>query len=1837
MSFRKTIHRSIRIFILISFITNQFLLHVRSENLQNNYDVECAVVTKLQIPELRGESHRTIVLLSGLNSSAVDNDNDDNNNLEIHKKAWHDFLVKVGHLFDSAIFFSYDEKLLYGYSANDTGRSIINHAVPLLRQRLEKCISNTPSLQSITLVGHSMGGVVINKYMQQYGFDLNVLAAQKVTHVLTLESPVNGSWWAYCTNIRKWILDKCTLDIIASSLLTFKGIPTSPDKIQQIREGLTTKVMPQLVNTDAGYELGAMYNDTENYTYSNLRSIESLEKRNSAPNFDQSYPVTFRFFVNKADLAVNPVDRRDWYIDKHTSTFTHVLHGVQEAFHSVIKQSYVLDGSTGDEIVDFLASSIPSLVPSIPAIDSPSGPPNLDNATFTGTESPADTFVAVPNQAIHKTWRVKNTGNRIWGLDYKLVFTGGNQMGAPNTVNIPVTVPGGTADISIDIRAPNTGGTYRGYWQLQNPEGTRFGPKISVQVTVPDSNNGQPNPDQSTMRLTCLDCPTTVAPGESFRPTVRVTGSVPLLGSRGDFLDNIDDKLYGAHPLVAVVGTVPQGGSYDFVFYEQNPFIAPTNEGIYESKWRVWQDGRYVGPELSIRFEVKANVNANHPPQAPTLIGPGDWAVYTGNGDIHLQAQAQGDPDGDAVSQYYFEIFESAQNANSGWISSNAWSPQGLGYNGYQWRVKVRDSRGAESGWSAQVWHFTVQTNEPQINAFYATQCHEPWGSTEQYCFCASTNAGTLRLQVNSATDGSDRGEWKVLNELGTTNYNCNNDNDRPPNWTHLEYATGTHLLRLYARRDGGWAAAANRDLTIYLPPERRPNAPHVLTPGNGTHVNSRTVTFAWQEALRTDNYRLQITIDPNWGTLLLDQSLAAGVLQYTYTFAEEYATVYWRVVATGPYGSNEARQEFYIDTTPPTSVVNSLATVTTDTKFTVNWSGSDGRVGLRWYHIQVRDGNRTDSRWLDWLVNTINTAELFIGEAGHTYYFRSRAMDTLGTWEEWPAGDGDSYTLVDPTAIPPTTWWNDRYASKRNLIILNNDGDTIPAQYPLHLRFDNSTSPTSAEIYNASLSAHKGDDLRIVYNNQTEVARYMTRFTQDAIDLWFPVQKSLAGGQSDGDSHQIYYGNDQAGNPPADPNVVFLPKTDANTMGLWHFYEGSGSTAHDSSGRSHHGTFNNAGWAIGPNGPAGSFNGSNAYVEIGHSDDFKPGAITLEAWIDLTGSTGDTRMIFNKDRYWFGITSGGELQFMIKADGGDRIITGSSHLSQNQWYHVAATYDGGQIMRLYLNGTLEREQSNGAPPVLWNSHPLRIGRSDNNATSYFPGYIQHARISNLDRGSFPYAFINIASSVAVGSLLVPPVPGSPDLTILSLNTYPNADGGVMVEALVQNQGTRETQNGFYTDLYIDHVPTGVGDYTGSAQFWVNSPIAGGATVTLTAVLTDFTHSLVNAASTLAAGTETTYQLYMQADSSGVVPDADKANNILSSGTEICYASPDSFEGDDAAAQATTLGLNQTQNHNFNSIGDQDWMKFSAEAGKDYLLSTGNLSDLADTYLYLYDTDGTTLLTANDDGNDTLASSIAWIAPRNGTYYLLVKQWNSNVSGCGTKYDLSIQNACPSPVAAPSAQIGDLDGDGDVDDDDHAILIAVFGQTGCPGWIAADLKQDGKIDIFDFSILNAHFGETINAPTPTSTPTPTPTPIESTSTPVTPKLENPVPGSEILEGQTVVLQWNRPANAIEFIVELFRNGGEFVDKRVNVQATSWDLGILPPAEYSVRIQALNSLGQWSEWGDYRFIVRSTIPGPTVTPHPSPTATPIPILPTPTITPPPGNSNNQHIYLPVVRR
>jgi uncharacterized protein YkwD len=110
--------------------------------------------------------------------------------------------------------------------------------------------------------------------------------------------------------------------------------------------------------------------------------------------------------------------------------------------------------------------------PSTPQTPQPTNDPNCTNsATFVTDVTIPDNTAIVAGTPFTKTWRVSNSGTCVWGSGYTLSHYSDESMSAPASVPLPLTYPGQTADISVNLVAPNTPGTRRGNFVIKNPAG----------------------------------------------------------------------------------------------------------------------------------------------------------------------------------------------------------------------------------------------------------------------------------------------------------------------------------------------------------------------------------------------------------------------------------------------------------------------------------------------------------------------------------------------------------------------------------------------------------------------------------------------------------------------------------------------------------------------------------------------------------------------------------------------------------------------------------------------------------------------------------------------------------------------------------------------------------------------------------------------------------------------------------------------------------------------------------------------------------------------------------------------------------------------------------------------------------------------------------------------------------------------------------------------------------------------------------------------------------------------------------------------------------------------
>ncbi|MFZ1752338.1 MAG: fibronectin type III domain-containing protein, partial [Caldilineaceae bacterium] len=132
----------------------------------------------------------------------------------------------------------------------------------------------------------------------------------------------------------------------------------------------------------------------------------------------------------------------------------------------------------------------------------------------------------------------------------------------------------------------------------------------------------------------------------------------------------------------------------------------------------------------------------------------------------------------------------------------------------------------------------------------------------------------------------------------------------------------------------------------------------------------------------------------------------------------------------------------------------------------------------------------------------------------------------------------------------------------------------------------------------------------------------------------------------------------------------------------------------------------------------------------------------------------------------------------------------------------------------------------------------------------------------------------------------------------------------------------------------------------------------------------------------------------------------------------VAGPNPDSQENDDLCSRAKSIPSGTVRRHTFHYEGDQDWVSFTAQANKSYVIEVTGVGANADPVLFLYDNCGSApgSFDSNAFGNSV---RLIWNATRNGSYFLQLRQFDPVVSGAGTEYDLKI-TLDETPPASPT-------------------------------------------------------------------------------------------------------------------------------------------------------------------------------------------------------------------------
>lgn len=195
---------------------------------------------------------------------------------------------------------------------------------------------------------------------------------------------------------------------------------------------------------------------------------------------------------------------------------------------------------------------------------------------------------------------------------------------------------------------------------------------------------------------------------------------------------------------------------------------------------------------------------------------------------------------------------------------------------------------------------------------------------------------------------------------------------------------------------------------------------------------------------------------------------------------------------------------------------------------------------------------------------------------------------------------------------------------------------------------------------------------------------------------------------------------------------LAYLDGDSQTLVGGWHFDEGEGTIAADSSESSNDGTIGGAAWVYGKLGAALKFDG-NGYVEIPYNCILNPRkAITVEAWVNPAGNTVWQRIVaksaYPNTDYSLFRGDNNNIGFSIKI--GNVVRTAyapKNSVPVGAWTYVVGTYDGKRL-RMYING---KQVNSFAVSGQINAHAdaLRIGGDPRG--DYFKGVIDEVHIYN--------------------------------------------------------------------------------------------------------------------------------------------------------------------------------------------------------------------------------------------------------------------------------------------------------------------------------------------------------------------------------------------------------------------------------------------------------------------------------------------------------------------------
>jgi hypothetical protein len=230
--------------------------------------------------------------------------------------------------------------------------------------------------------------------------------------------------------------------------------------------------------------------------------------------------------------------------------------------------------------------------------------------------------------------------------------------------------------------------------------------------------------------------------------------------------------------------------------------------------------------------------------------------------------------------------------------------------------------------------------------------------------------------------------------------------------WTGINTVTMSNLNGIALSSQMAVVVGANG--TIVTSALDAPSAPVMLSPANKATGIAIPPTLSWNASATAASYRVQVSTDSNFSTLILNDS-SVTTTSRAVTGLSNGVVYYWRVNAKNSGGTSAyfATWSFTIVSVPPTPTLLSPANNATNVPIpaTLTWNASSGATS---YRLQVS----TDSLFSSTLLNdsTLTTTSKSVSnlvDNGTRYYWRVNAKNAGGTSVYSPTWHFNTYIFV--------------------------------------------------------------------------------------------------------------------------------------------------------------------------------------------------------------------------------------------------------------------------------------------------------------------------------------------------------------------------------------------------------------------------------------------------------------------------------------------------------------------------------------------------------------------------------------------------------------------------------------------------------------------------------------------------------------------------------------------------------------------------------------------------------------------------------------------------------